>query len=376
VTVAKAFLSGARDHNPGVDQLVDQLRVLGYQASTDAGLAGDRRSWEKALREISECDVFIPVISRASADSVFARREFDWAERLAKPVLPVVVEPPANALPVRFLRYPIVDYSHPAQHDRSASMLSGALASLPPAPPLPHPLPQPPPAPRSAAARKRIGVGATCVLAIAVAAALLTWLTAILPFSNANATKLIQLNDGVFIGSPHAATTIDVFVDPICTTCERFVVSSGGDLQRAVNDKKIAVRYHLLNFENDQSASGDYSTRAIAASICVADTNDPDRYKAFYAGLFAPDFQPKKKDKKVSTDRTDAELAGLAQTAGAPSSVNNCITSGQRVDAAKDEASKAEASLKRLLGTVTMPMIFEGTREVDYANTGWIDTLR
>jgi hypothetical protein len=59
-------------------------------------------------------------------------------------------------------------------------------------------------------------------------------------------------------------------------------VSSGGEIQRAVNDK-IAVRYHLLDVANNQSANGDYSTRAIAASFCVADTHDPNRYRAFHA---------------------------------------------------------------------------------------------
>ena len=54
-----------------------------------------------------------------------------------------------------------------------------------------------------------------------------------------------------------------------------------------------------------------------------------------------------------------------------PSTVSNCITSGQRVAAAKNEASDAESSLKRLSGTSLIPMIFEGTREVDYDPTGW-----
>ena len=96
---------------------------------------------------------------------------------------------------------------------------------------------------------------------------------------------------------------------------------SGADIRRAVNDKKIAVRYHLLNQLDRQSASGDYSTRAVAASFCVADTGDPDHYQAFYAALFASDFQPKKKPKKetdTSTDRTDADLAQLAQRTGCP----------------------------------------------------------
>jgi hypothetical protein len=56
--------------------------------------------------------------------------------------------------------------------------------------------------------------------------------------------------------------------------------------------------------------------------------------------------------------------------------VSNCITGGQRMSAAKNEAANAASSLKKLLGASTIPWIFEGTREVDYDNNGWIDNLR
>jgi protein-disulfide isomerase len=373
VTVPKAFISGAPDNDPVVGQLVEQLRLLGYPTSVDPPLPGDRASWERALRAIAECDVFIPIISTASVDSVSASRQVDWAERLAKPVLSVVVQPPAKALPPWFSTHQIIDYSDLAQRDQSASMLAETLASLRPAPPLPDPLPQPPAAPRSTAARKRRWIRAA-VLIVAVAVGPALWLNGLLPGTDTKPVKLVELDNGVLIGSSRAATTIDVFDEPMCPSCAQLAASSDGDIRRAVNDKKIAVRYHLLDVENGQSASGDYSTRAIAASLCVADTNDPNRYQAFQTALFASDFQPKVKP--ASTDRTDAELAHLAQTLGAPSSVSNCITSRQRVPAARHEASNADLSLRRLEGTGLVPMIYEGTGEVDYLNTGWLDNLR
>ncbi len=366
------FICCAGDNTAGVGQLVEQLRLLGYQTTIDPALPGDRQSWDTALREIADCDVFIPIISRACVDSMVASRQFDWAERLAKPVLPVLVEPPAKPLPPRFLTHQIIDYLHPAQPDQSASMLADALASLPPPPPLPDPLPRPPAAPRSTAAWKRLWIRAA-VLMVAVAVGPVLWLNGLLPGTGPKPVKLVELDDGVFIGSSQAAITIDVFDEPMCPACADLAKKSDGAIRRAVNDKKIAVRYHLLNGEEDQSASRDYSTRAIAASLCVADTNDPDRYHAFHTALFASNFQPKR---EAATYRTDDELARLAQTLGAPSSVSSCISSRQRVPAAGDEASRAEASLTRLEGTPLMPMIYEDTREVDYENTGWIDTLR
>jgi serine/threonine protein kinase, bacterial len=218
--------------------------------------------------------------------------------------------------------------------------------------------------------RRRRWIRAAVLIEAAVVG-LVLWMVGLFPGLGTNAVKLIELNDGVFIGS-HRATAIDVFDEPLCVSCAGFVQSNQPDIQRAVNDEKIAVRYHMLNFFDEESASGDYSTRAIAAILCVADTNDPNRFQAFYTSLFSADFQPKK---NASADRTQAELAHLAQTFKAPRRVSNCITSGQRMPQAKTEASNAEATLHSLMGTITVPNVFIGPREVDCANTGWIDTL-
>jgi protein-disulfide isomerase len=378
VSVPKAFICCAGADHPYIDLLIEQLGALGYATSRDPAVCGDRQSWEEALREITDCDVFIPVISRHSVDSVSGSREFDWAQRLGKPVLPVVVEQPAKDLPARFMAHQIIDYSHPAQDVRSASILAEALASLPPPAAPPDPLPKPPSAPPSTAARKRMLRGAAAVVVVAdligVVMWLPLWLAGLVPAPDT--LKLVELDDGVFVGSPHAPTVIDVFDEPICAYCAHFVNNEGGDIQRAVQERTLAVRYHLLNFEDDQSASGDYSTRAIAASICMADTSDPNRYIGFYTHLYAPDFQPKKKP-DATTDRTDADLAQKAQELGAPASVTNCINSRQRVDAAKREASIAEAALTRLMSSrFATPSVFEDTREVDYSQRGWLDSLR
>jgi hypothetical protein len=52
------------------------------------------------------------------------------------------------ALPGRFARRQIIDYSQPQQRDRAAMKLQGGLGTLTP-PPLPDPLPEPPAAPLS-----------------------------------------------------------------------------------------------------------------------------------------------------------------------------------------------------------------------------------
>ncbi|OBI17136.1 hypothetical protein A5712_24465 [Mycobacterium sp. E2327] len=195
--------------------------------------------------------------------------------------------------------------------------------------------------------------------------------------SRADAVKVVITEDGVYVGSRRAPSTIDLITDPLCVPCGRLANASAADIRKAVRDKKIAVHYHLLNDFDSQSASGDYSTRALAASLCVADSGEAEHYQAFYAALFAPDFQPKPKSRTdPSTDRSNAELVELARKTGAPSTVGDCITGGRRTEAAKAEGTKALDLLKRLTGLTLVPQVYLGDREVDYGAAGWIDNLR
>jgi FHA domain-containing protein/TIR domain-containing protein len=145
--VPKLFVSYARNNKRAIDELVADLAILGYETWVDSSLRGGQDWWEVILRQIAACDGFVAIVSRDALSSEACRREFDWAEALEKPVLPVAVEPAPKALPGRFSRRQIVDYSEPGQ--RAALKLAGGLTALPTAPPLPEPLPLPPRAPLS-----------------------------------------------------------------------------------------------------------------------------------------------------------------------------------------------------------------------------------
>jgi hypothetical protein len=145
--VPKLFVSYARKNKRAIDELVADLAILGYEAWVDSSLRGGQDWWEVILRQIAACDGFIATVSRDALNSEACRREFDWADALGKPVMPVAVEPLPKALPGRFSRRQIVDYSEPGQ--RAALTLAGGLTALPAAPPLPEPRPAPPRAPLS-----------------------------------------------------------------------------------------------------------------------------------------------------------------------------------------------------------------------------------
>ena len=180
------------------------------------------------------------------------------------------------------------------------------------------------------------------------------------------------LNDGVEVGSTSAPVTIDVFDEPICPPCGQLISSSADDLAQAVTDEKVAVRYHLLNFLDGESGSRTYSSRAIAASLCVADTDDGKLYMDYYHALFESDFQPRE---GALTDRTDRELADLAERIGAPESVRTCIENDDRRADAEDAAAKAGKELSDLNDQVGTPAVFQDGILVNTDDPNWVDDL-
>jgi hypothetical protein len=149
VAVRKLFVSYARENKSAVDELVEHLATLGYDTWVDVELRGGQDWWDEILERITDTDVFIAIYSSAVLNSTACAREYEWANALGKPVVPVAVEPPAPGLPSRFARRQIIDYSEPQQRLSAALKLGGAIATIPPAPTLPNPLPTPPEAPLS-----------------------------------------------------------------------------------------------------------------------------------------------------------------------------------------------------------------------------------
>ncbi|HNP56648.1 MAG TPA: toll/interleukin-1 receptor domain-containing protein [Gordonia sp. (in: high G+C Gram-positive bacteria)] len=144
------FVSYARENRSDVDQLVAHLEMMGYETWVDVSLRGGQDWWEEILRRIAETDAIITIVSRAVLNSTACQREFEWAQALGKPILPVAVEHTDRlALPHRLAKLQIIDYSNPTQRDKSALLVQRGLGSLPAAPPLPSPLPVPPAAPLS-----------------------------------------------------------------------------------------------------------------------------------------------------------------------------------------------------------------------------------
>ncbi len=178
-------------------------------------------------------------------------------------------------------------------------------------------------------------------------------------------------NTDLTVGAAAAPVTIDLFEDPLCPACGQFEQTQGGQLADAVRGGKLRVRFHMLNFLNDSSASRDYSTRAGAAVQCVAGEKNQDLFLKFHSELFKQ--QPMERG---SSDHSNDELAKIARQVGANEATQRCIASGAQVPAAAKAAQESLNQLSKALdGNVSTPSVLLEGKKVDLANPNWLADL-
>ena len=140
----RVFVSYSRNNLDAVTQLIEDMNAVGIVTWHDQALTGGQRWWDNILANIRECDIFIFALSPESWDSEACKSELNYAVKLAKPILPVLVSEGIN---INLLSPPlneiqITDYR---QRDKDAAFaLLKSINTAPSAATLPDPLPTPP----------------------------------------------------------------------------------------------------------------------------------------------------------------------------------------------------------------------------------------
>jgi len=189
-----------------------------------------------------------------------------------------------------------------------------------------------------------------------------------------NAAVQVTLEDdgAILVGLPDAATTVDLFEDPMCPYCAELEHKHGQEIAQAVDDGKLAVRYRMLAFLDRMSSSGTYSTRAVAASQCVAESGDAVVFSAFHGAMMSPDNQPAEGGK---SDIDNAGLAQMARDAGASDEVAQCIADGARVEQAAADAEAGRQLLATTGAAGTPAVVHEGVVVDALGNGDWLVEL-
>ncbi|MDY6808677.1 MAG: thioredoxin domain-containing protein [Actinomycetota bacterium] len=184
---------------------------------------------------------------------------------------------------------------------------------------------------------------------------------------------VLSENAALIIGEPSAPQTIDVFEDFMCPVCQEFEEQSGPAITRAINDGSLRVRYHVLTFLDDRSASGDYSTRAAGAAQCVGAGEDKEVFEKFHSALFAD--QP---EEGGESDLSNADMARLAGAQGASAHTQQCVADGAKLAEATAASEQSRTQLAKATGgQVATPTVLSGGEPVNgiMDGTGWLDQL-
>lgn len=186
--------------------------------------------------------------------------------------------------------------------------------------------------------------------------------------------------NGIMAVSLPAATDaieLDIYEDPLCPFCSKFETSFGAKIVQALNGGHITIRYRLVNFLDRQSASGDYSTRAIAAMLTLAaqDGDTPDAVLAFHRALFDPSIQP---HEGTPTDLSNEQLADVARQVGASPATVTMIAAGSDLTDATATATANLGALQAIAAKVGRkagtPSVVHDDALLD-VHAGWLDEL-
>lgn len=162
----RVFVSYSRADSEFVDgQLVSLLRRI-YGAENimyDDDIHAGENWWPSLVRKITDCDIFLPVISTSFCESRYCHQEVDEALRLGKPLLPVLIGSEID-MPARLNHIQYVKVEMPISADSLAELERGIRNLISGTQPISAP-------PKPVGNRRRwllLGVAGLLVIAIAV----------------------------------------------------------------------------------------------------------------------------------------------------------------------------------------------------------------
>ena len=159
--------------------------------------------------------------------------------------------------------------------------------------------------------------------------------------------------DGVVTVSKPGNTpkaTIDIYEDAMCPGCAELERQYGQQINQELDNGNLTVNYHMVDFLNRLSASGDYSSRAAGALLCVAQGSgsQPGVYMAFHSALFASG-APARGERRRPT-RPTSNWPTWRPRSGASEPSATCIAQGQQTAAAATAATAFIATLNEVTG--------------------------
>ncbi|BAX91764.1 DsbA family protein [Mycobacterium shigaense] len=137
-------------------------------------------------------------------------------------------------------------------------------------------------------------------------------------------------------GTTNPKAVVTFYEDFLCPACGNFERTFGPTVSRLIDAGAIAADYSMVAIL-DNNKNQNYSSRAGAAALCVADESI-DAFRRFHAALYSAGTQP---DERSSNFPDNAKLIEIAREAGVVGKVPDCINSGKYLSKVSGAASAA-----------------------------------
>lgn len=145
-------------------------------------------------------------------------------------------------------------------------------------------------------------------------------------------------------GTNNPKAVVTFYEDFLCPACGNFERTFGPTVSKLIDIGAIAADYSMVSILDSQRTQN-YSSRAAAAALCVADESI-DAFRRFHNHLFDNGIQP---DERGTSFPDNARLIELARQAGVVGKVPDCINSGKYISKVTGEAAAA-----KITGTPTI----------------------
>jgi len=148
--MAKIFISYSRNDKEKVNDLSEDLVLLGHTVWFDQHLEGGQTWWDEIIAQILGTNYFVFILSQYSINSVACKKEFQYAVDLNKTIIPIQISGknvPINLLPQELSTLQIVPYN--SENKNSILRIAKIFFETVPTTKLPDNLPKPPEIPIS-----------------------------------------------------------------------------------------------------------------------------------------------------------------------------------------------------------------------------------
>ncbi len=137
-------------------------------------------------------------------------------------------------------------------------------------------------------------------------------------------------------GTSNPKAVVTFYEDFLCPACGNFERTFGPTVSKLIDIGAIAADYSMVAILDNQK-NQNYSSRAGAAALCVADESI-DAFRRFHSALFSTDIQP---DERGTSFPDNARLIEIARVDGVVGKVPDCINSGKYLSRVAGEAAAA-----------------------------------